>query len=218
MPTSFEQVVQSEGLRAFGLADFLSMQLPKRELLLSPWLPEKGLAMVFAQRGVGKTHLCLGIAHAVATGGSFLGWDAPKARPVLLLDGEMPAASLQQRLAAITALRSEEPPTGNLRILPYDFFELGGPDLSNEKGQAMLEPIIEDAALIVVDNISTICRVGKENEADSWTAMQAWGLSQRRKGRSVLFIHHAGKSGDQRGTSAREDVMDTVIKLSRSGG
>ena len=26
---------------------------------------------------------------------------------------------------------------------------------------------------------------------------------------------HAGKSGDQRGSSAREDILDTVIKLSR---
>jgi len=28
-------------------------------------------------------------------------------------------------------------------------------------------------------------------------------------------IHHAGKGGQQRGTSRREDVLDTVIKLSR---
>ena len=31
----------------------------------------------------------------------------------------------------------------------------------------------------------------------------------------MLLIHHAGKSGDQRGTSAREDIMDTVISLRR---
>jgi DNA-directed RNA polymerase specialized sigma24 family protein len=28
-----------------------------------------------------------------------------------------------------------------------------------------------------------------------------------------LFIHHAGKGGTQRGTSRREDVLDTVIAL-----
>ena len=37
----------------------------------------------------------------------------------------------------------------------------------------------------------------------------------RRRGITVLLIHHAGKSGDQRGTSAREDIMDTVISLRR---
>jgi putative DNA primase/helicase len=30
-----------------------------------------------------------------------------------------------------------------------------------------------------------------------------------------LLVHHAGKSGGQRGTSAREDILDTVIKLAR---
>ena len=31
----------------------------------------------------------------------------------------------------------------------------------------------------------------------------------------MLFIHHAGKSGTQRGTSRKEDVLDTVIGLRR---
>jgi hypothetical protein len=33
----------------------------------------------------------------------------------------------------------------------------------------------------------------------------------------VLFIHHEGKAGLQRGTSRREDVLDTTIKLKRPG-
>ena len=32
---------------------------------------------------------------------------------------------------------------------------------------------------------------------------------------SVLLIHHANKNGQQRGTSKKEDVMDTVIALRR---
>lgn len=31
----------------------------------------------------------------------------------------------------------------------------------------------------------------------------------------MLFVHHAGKGGQQRGTSRREDVLDTVISLRR---
>lgn len=30
---------------------------------------------------------------------------------------------------------------------------------------------------------------------------------------SVLFVHHAGKGGNQRGTSKKEDILDTVIVL-----
>ena len=40
-------------------------------------------------------------------------------------------------------------------------------------------------------------------------------MEQRRAGRSVVFMHHAGKGGAQRGTSRREDVLDTVIALRR---
>ncbi|UQZ88834.1 hypothetical protein C4J81_06325 [Deltaproteobacteria bacterium Smac51] len=31
-----------------------------------------------------------------------------------------------------------------------------------------------------------------------------------------MIVHHAGKNGDQRGTSAKEDIMDTVINLRRA--
>ena len=37
----------------------------------------------------------------------------------------------------------------------------------------------------------------------------------RRRGIAVLFIHHAGTNGRQRGTSRREDALDTVIALRR---
>jgi putative DNA primase/helicase len=45
--------------------------------------------------------------------------------------------------------------------------------------------------------------------------MQNWLLRLRRKGMAVLIIHHAGVNGKQRGTSRREDALDTVIALRR---
>ena len=42
-------------------------------------------------------------------------------------------------------------------------------------------------------------------------------MNLRRRGISTLFIHHAGKGGQQRGASKREDVLDTVIYLERPG-
>jgi putative DNA primase/helicase len=72
---------------------------------------------------------------------------------------------------------------------------------------------LQGAELLILDNLSTLCRGGKENEAESWLPVQAWALSLRRRGVSVLFVHHAGKGGAQRGTSRREDVLDTVINL-----
>ena len=211
---NYSKELTSSTLRAFPLGEFLAMSLPKRSCLLEPWLPEKGLAMIFAQRGIGKTWFAQQIALCVAGGSSFLRWHCPKPRSVLFIDGEMPLSELQARFKSLSASSSakqlRELP---LEILAADFQELGIPDLASEEGQSQLEPFIDKADLVVVDSISTLVRSGKENEAESWAPIQDWGLRQRAKGKTILFIHHAGKSGAQRGSSKKEDVMDTVIEL-----
>jgi putative DNA primase/helicase len=160
--------------------------------------------------------VALGVAYAVASGGSFMKWQAPGPRKVIIIDGEMPAVTLQERLARIAGDNAAEPPdASHLRILASDLSQDGLPDLSNPEEQARYAEAVRDAALIVVDNLSTLCRSGRENESESWAHVQAWALQQRREGRSVLFVHHAGKGGQQRGTSRREDVLDTVVNLKR---
>ena len=39
--------------------EFLRLELPPRHLIFDPWLPEKGLAMIYSLRGMGKTLLAL---------------------------------------------------------------------------------------------------------------------------------------------------------------
>lgn len=213
--TNNTAVAQSKlKLNVINFNDFLEMELPAREDILEPWLPAQGLAMIYAPRGVGKTHVALEIAYAVASGGNFLNWQVPKPRGVLYLDGEMPAVVMQKRLKTIEnsyGVKLVAP----FNILTPDLQEAGMPDLSTPAGQVAIEPFLKDIELIIVDNISTLCRYGKENESESWLPIQDWALRMRASGRSVLFIHHAGKAGNQRGTSKREDVLDTVISLVR---
>ena len=78
-------------LAVHDVRDFIRLEIPPRDVLLSPWLESASLAMIYAARGVGKTHFAMNIAHALATGGRFLKWQAAKAVPVLYIDGEMPA-------------------------------------------------------------------------------------------------------------------------------
>jgi putative DNA primase/helicase len=202
-------------LRPLTVREFLELDLPPRGMILAPWLPTQGLAMLHSARGVGKTHLALAIAYAVSTGGTLLRWSAPTARHVLYLDGEMPATTMQRRLAAIVAGFSGEPTSPDyLQLLSADI-EGGLPDLATTEGQAEVDAAIGEAELIIIDNISTLVRSGKENEAESWLPVQGWALTHRRAGRSLVFVHHAGKGGLQRGTSRREDVLDTVLGLRR---
>jgi hypothetical protein len=202
---------------AVNYDEFLRCELPPRENLLAPWLPKKGIAMAHAPRGIGKTHFAHGVAWAVAAGGSFLRWNTSVgAFPVLLLDGEMPGVLLQERLRRVTEGSGLVPPLPDyLRIAAADLRRDGLPDLADAAAQQYYADVVGDAVLVVVDNLSTLCRSLKENEADSWGPVQAWCLELRRQGKSVLLIHHDGKNGSQRGTSKKEDVLDTVIGLRR---
>ena len=92
------------------------------------------------------------------------------------------------------------------------------PDLSTLEGQAAIEEHVEKADLIVADNISTLCRTGEENAAEGWVQAQNWALSLRARGKSVIWVHHTAKNGSARGTSKREDVLDTIIYLERPPG
>jgi hypothetical protein len=202
--------------RLMTAAEFLKLDLPPRQKIVAPWLPEKGLTMIYSPRGVGKTLLGMTSAYAIAAGADFLGFKAEKSRKVLYIDGEMPAETMQERLAAIVAGFTKQPPADDyFRILSSDLGEVGLPDLAKPEGQAFFDAKVRDAEVLFLDNISTLVRSGKENEAEGWLPVQNWVLDHRRAGRSVVLLHHAGKAGAQRGTSRREDVLDTVISLRR---
>lgn len=204
-------------LRPHDLEQFLSLAIKPREMILDPIIPEKGLAMLYAARGTGKTLVALGIAFACASGTTFLKWSAPKPRRVLLIDGEMPAAALQVRLAGlIHSAPNIKPDPQNLKILAADLMETGGiGNLASLHVQAELEQWLDGIDLLILDNLSSLTAVIRDNDAESWGPIQEWLLKLRRRGISVLIVHHAGKGGQQRGTSRREDVLDTSISLRR---
>ena len=204
-----------DGLHPLTAVELLSREFRATEQVLAPWLPTQGITMIYAPRGVGKTHVSIGIACAVASGTPFLCWKPPVPRSVLFIDGEMPGAVLQERFARTIKASASSMPPENLKLVAADLEPDGLPDLANEEAQQFYGEVVAGADLVIVDNLSTVCRSLRENEADSWGPVQSWALRLRRQGKSVLFIHHAGKGGSQRGTSRKEDILNTVIGLRR---
>jgi putative DNA primase/helicase len=201
-------------LFSLSVEELLAREIKPREMLLDPILPEQGLAMLYSYWGIGKTFLSLGIAAAIASGGRFLCWTAARPRSVLYVDGELPARTLQERIAIILAgMEGIGPPPGTFRVVTPDFLECPMPDLATHQGQTLLEPHLEGVDLLILDNLSALCREGNENEGEAWLPVQDWALGLRRRGMSVLLLHHAGKNKSQRGTSRREDLLDTAITL-----
>jgi len=203
-------------LRVVDVLEFLKMEIPRREHILSPWLLCQSTNMIYAPRGTGKTLLGLSIAYAVASGGELLGWKAPKPRKVLYLDGEMLAAPLQERLLSCAA--GATLPDGMLYIITPDLQEgfIPMPNLGTPGGQAAVSEAIDrhQAELIILDSLSSLhVTEVSENEAESWNPIAGWALQQRVKGRSIIFFHHANRQGGQRGTSKREDMLDITLVL-----
>jgi putative DNA primase/helicase len=205
---------KQQSLKAIGINDFLNINVPAREMLLSPILPERSLSMLYSPRGVGKSWLALSMGLAVAAGTALLRWSASRKSKVLFVDGEMPLVSLQERLKEISAGFGTAISNDGFRILAADNVA-DGINLSTEQGQLALEPLLGDIDLLILDNLSTLLTSGSETASDAWVPIQTWLLKLRRQGISVLLIHHAGTNGRQRGTSRREDALDTVIALRR---
>lgn len=213
---SFPVMETAPTLNTISASDLLARDWPPRENLLSPWLPRRGLTMLYGLRGLGKTHFALGIAAAIAGGGRFLRWEAPQPASVLYVDGEMPAGMLKDWFSeALNGADGAIDAASRITFLTSDLQERGIPDLSSMVGQRAVEEQLDGIDLLILDNKSTLCRAGDDNAAGDWQPVQEWLLSLRSAGKSVLMLHHAGKNGSARGTSLIEVPLDTVIALKK---
>lgn len=199
--------------------DLASREYAPLTYVLDPWLTLPSLSILWAWRGVGKTWVALSIAHAAATAGEFLGWKAPKAYRVVYIDGELGARTVVERMFRVDASAKQSVVGKNLRVVTYE----DAPNkiiwnLAHPAEQSTYTKIVEDADLIVIDNIATTVRQagrGLQTDVETWASVQSWAIARRSEGKSILFIDHAAKAGHQRGTSTKEDVVDTIISLTR---
>ena len=212
---SAQEVLKALGEAAIKGSAFRELKIPSREKLLDDWFREGDTGFIYSHRGVGKTWLAWAIARAIAAGESVGPWEAgEKAVSVCYVDGEMPAELMQGRDRAFGEACE------NLTLINHEIlFERTGHVLNLAKPevqQAITQWCVEGGfKVLVVDNLSTLASGVKENDADAWELLLPWLLDLRRKKVSVLLVHHAGRSGEMRGTSRREDSVFWIIKLER---
>jgi hypothetical protein len=209
-----ERDAPPEELVFSDFTEFSKLDIPPRRTILAPWIAEQALVMVHGWRGVGKTNFGLSAALAVATGVSFGPWKVEKPWPAAYLDFEMDAPSMQKRMLGIVHSIGKKPAPGFFKLYTPDMQPGRVLNLASDEDQAALAAYLDGCAVVFIDNLSTGFRGGAaENDAESAEPMISFGLAQRRAGRAVVFLHHSNKNGAQRGTSRREDALDTVLKL-----
>ena len=206
---------RAAGLIAADVRDFLLMPLDELEYVIEPLLTMKGRGMIYSARGAGKTYVTMQIAQAIATGKqSCFVWNIPKARPVVYVDGEMHAAMLQERQRGILKMNDGAvPEPGFLRLITRDLQKDSRPKINSKTGRDQIEAHLSKGDVLILDNLSALSPSSDEKETEDWAITEDWLSDLSWHGITTMFVNHAGKSGDQRGTSKREDLLDFVLKL-----
>lgn len=192
--------------------DFTALELPPKKKLLNPWLTEQSITLISGWRGTGKTWLALSILDSVSNGEPFGPWEAETSAPCLFLDGEMPSQDIDDR---IKELGIDE--TFIYSDAYANSLGLSKANLLSETWRNTMKRVLitRDVKLWVIDNLGSLAGGIDENVKRDWDPINAWLLQLRFEGIATIMLHHTGKEGDQRGTSAREDNLDNSIILKR---
>ena len=207
-PEPISEQEASEDVTPLTASEIMTAQQKPKRFLLSPWMEPGFLCMVHAPRGVGKTHVSIGVANAVASGGRFLRWQATKQRKVVFFDSEMGTEAVRERIKPL-------PATDNIAFITTDIYEVM-PKQGDPKCPAQIERHLQGCELLVLDNLAT-----SNKEIDYpryWGPFEQWIRYLRKRGIAVLIVHHSGKNGAQRGRSDKEDALNVVIGLRRPEG
>ena len=201
------------------LGALIESDIPEPKAICGPLLREGNLGMVYGPAGTGKTFFLLGLAVSVAYREPFLTFPVSEPRSVLYVDGEMRAFEMQARSRQLAGRLRETTDHlfAPLRIVTPDLQPRGIPKIDTIEGQEALLRLADaqpDLALIIFDNLSCLTNPEDDNSSSSWSAVQDLLLALRRRGIAAILGHHAGKGGQQRGTSRRADILDLILKLS----
>ena len=188
--------------------------------------------MIYGPRGIGKSTFVQILAIRLTTWKtkgkrlSDIGpWRVKHRVPVLLIDGEMNEADLQGRIMQLRKPLGKESKKSPLGIYTASHAAQNSGlniNLSNEKWREALYNYLKYEAtwyrVLILDNLVTLTPGIDENSRKDWDPINQWLVRLKHLGLSVILIHHSGRQKHQRGTTSREDTLDTIINLSEPEG
>ncbi len=222
------QAAGRRGLTVRRVDELLAMELPPPEPIVTGLVSTDEILQVVAFRGTGKTYLGLTLAVAIAAGvDPVAGWSVPTARPTLYIDGELPLVRLRDRIGQVCIGLGVDPATLPMFTISKTDTENRGQflSLSTPEGRAEISGKVDELAaehgmtpVLFLDSLATLLDASDENSRESFQPVGEWLIGLRGRGVLPVFFHHTGWSQEHgRGTSAREDLIDTSIRLRSPG-
>ncbi len=178
---------------------------PPPRFLVANLLIEEKVSMIFADSGSIKTWTAESIAVAVSRGEPWLGDSTVSQGPVLYVDFEDAEDEFNRRIYLLNRGRSAD-----------DLHYVYQPEFANtpsfwiQLGLAVRERGIK---LVIIDTLAGATPNEDENDRRAAAALQMAGGFTSDAKVSVLFLHHANRNGDIRGTSAFKANVDSLFWL-----
>lgn len=208
-----------EDIRPVAIADALAEPKPEEEWVINGLLPVKGIALLAAEGGVGKSTLAAQLCAGLAAGQGFFGFDAGSAVPTLFLEAEGSRERFVERIGVALANLSIPPAGLPFYIQPKAW----RPCLNGTTADTIR---VCGARLVILDTVGLFERFD-ENSATEFKALVINPLRKlgEETGAAFLLIHHQGKPNEMRkgrhkirGTSAFVDDVDLAMRLEAPDG
>lgn len=207
------------------LTSFLTTDFPKPSYIIEPLVSDQSIVQIVGASGVGKTMFGLAIAGAISTSNGLLGMaSVGGARPVLYVEGELPAADIQIRVNGMfnAIERKCDPNMFYISSLQQQLKinDKGFTPIQTEQGLIEIENAIVEIKkrtgkmpVVFIDNISCLASGLKENDADAWSPIINKFVKWKNMGSTVFYFHHLNKGNDSSGSTMQHRTIDMVIRM-----
>ncbi len=222
---------------------FDSIEYPKVEYILNPVFTSRSFNQVYGYYESGKTVFGLACSIAMASGQEFLGWKSDKSVPTLYVESELTGHQFKDVRSSILQGYLDQGKKFNganhftlthddlaMAGFKYGFKSIAvakehGKRAAIDYGKKGREFILQHLKRIekrtgqkpfyFLDNMTRLSTID-ENKATDWNPFINWGVDLKNDGFSGLFVHHANKGSDTKGSSGSSTIgrlLDTSIAL-----
>jgi hypothetical protein len=194
--------------KSLNLNELLSM--PPQEWLVEGIFPDQGMGMIYGAPGSGKTFLVLDLAFQIARGGGDWFGRRVKGGNVVMVAGEG-VRGLAGRCRAYVQGKMDGQTTADLHIVQHP------PNLFAGETEAFITAIRHhNPAMVVIDTLARSSVGAEENSArDMGKVNSAADEIVKKLDCLVLLVHHSGKGGGERGSSAIRGANDGICEVIR---
>jgi archaellum biogenesis ATPase FlaH len=187
----FEINQTKENIQLIYTANALMHSEFKLDWLVDKLIPKKGLCLITAEPGIGKSRLSMQLAYSLATGTKFLKYPVERPMSVVYLSLEMPGDMLKHFLS--NQLNGKDLPadhSDNYKLIP-----LGRPlNILSEEGFTFIETIISDhrPEVMFIDALGSLT-FEELGEVQSKDITNRFTELTSKYGTTFFVIHHNRK-------------------------